>query len=60
MNNRGQIVVEYVLLLVLAVALATLLAKQLVSRDVDNGGILTVKWHKIMVAIGADIPDSNQ
>lgn len=52
--------VEYVLLLVLAVALATLLTKQLVSRDVDNGGILTVKWHKIMVAIGADIPDSNQ
>lgn len=52
--------VEYVLLLVLAVALASLLTKNLVSRDKDNGGVLAVKWFYIQKAIGADLPDSNQ
>jgi len=55
-NQRGQIVVEYVLLLVLAVGLAILLTKQLVSRDPDNGGILTVKWDAILKVIGNDKP----
>ncbi|MFS4460774.1 hypothetical protein [Bdellovibrio sp. HCB2-146] len=57
MNQRGQIVVEYVLLLVIAVGLAALLVSQLVNRDPDNPGVLVSKWHKILMVIGDDVPD---
>ncbi|UYL07530.1 hypothetical protein B9G69_010785 [Bdellovibrio sp. SKB1291214] len=60
MNKRGQIVVEYVLLLVIATGVAALLVSQLVSRNSDNPGVLTSKWHSILVTIGADVPDSNK
>jgi len=53
-------VVEYVLLLVLAVGLAALLVSQLVSRNADNPGVLTSKWHEIMTTIGEDLPDSHK
>lgn len=60
MNKRGQIVVEYVLLLVIATGVAALLVSQLVSRNPDDKGALTAKWEAILYAIGADIPDSNK
>lgn len=49
--------VEYVLLLVLAVGLASLLVSRLVSRNADNPGILVAKWHKILEVVGDDLPD---
>lgn len=60
MNSRGQIVVEYVLLLVIAVGIAAFLTKSLVSRDLDNGGVLTMKWHAIINTIGSDLPDKHK
>lgn len=60
MNNRGQIVVEYVLLLVIAVGLAALLTRQLVSRSTDDAGIITAKWNAILTAIGNDLPDQRK
>lgn len=57
MNNRGQIVVEYVLLLVIAVSLSALLVKQLASRSSDNPGILVSKWQSILDTIAKDVPD---
>ncbi|MBO9667559.1 MAG: hypothetical protein J7501_12190 [Bdellovibrio sp.] len=59
-NNRGQIVVEYVLLLVVAVGLAALLVSQLVSRNADDPGVLTLKWHELLKTVGDDLPDSNK
>lgn len=56
-NKRGQVVVEYVLLLVIAVAMAALITKELVSRDEDNPGILVQKWDAILKTIGEDLPD---
>jgi hypothetical protein len=58
MNQKGQIVVEYVLLLVIAVGLAALLINQLVDRDPDAPGVLVAKWHSILQAVGSDIPDN--
>lgn len=55
--QNGQIVFEYVLLLVISVAAATLLTKLLVSRNADNGGVITNAWAKNIDAIGADIID---
>ncbi len=56
-KNRGQIVVEYLLLLVVGVALATLLIKQLASRDPENPGMIVQKWNSILQTIGDDIID---
>jgi len=56
-NSYGQVVVEYVLLLVIAVAVATLITRELVKRDADNPGILVKKWDDILKAVGDDLPD---
>lgn len=56
-NRRGQVVVEYVLLLVIAVGVAALITKELVKRDPDNPGILVQKWDEIIKEIGKDLPD---
>jgi len=56
-NRRGQIVVEYVLLLVIGVALAFLITTQMVSRSESSPGFLVRKWVSIITAIGADSAD---
>ncbi|MGZ3747308.1 MAG: hypothetical protein ACXWRE_08065 [Pseudobdellovibrionaceae bacterium] len=56
-KNRGQVVVEYVLLLVIVVAVAALLTKELVQRDPENPGILVEKWNAILKTIGEDLPE---
>lgn len=60
MNRKGQIVVEYVLLMVVAVGLSALLVSQLISRNTDEPGILVAKWHAIMKVIGDDVPDKRK
>lgn len=55
-NNKGQIVLEYVLLVVIAVTISAMLIKQLVSRG-DQKGVLILKLCEIHRLIGSDIPD---
>lgn len=55
-KQDGQVVVEYVLLLVVAVALATIVVTQVVQRDPDSPGFLIKKWGDIQKAIGDDDP----
>lgn len=57
MNRRGQIVVEYVLLLTFAVTLGALIMSELASRNTDSPGIIVAKWHQILNVIGSDVPD---
>ena len=56
-NQRGQIVVEYILLLVIMVGVATLLTKKLINRSPDNPGVITGTWARMNSAIGNDIID---
>ena len=56
-GERGQIVVEYILLLVIGVAVATLITSTMVSRDPSNPGFLIAKWLAIIKTIGADTSD---
>lgn len=58
-NQSGQILVEYILLLLIAVSSAMILTKGLVGRRSDDGsgGILITSWHKIITTIGNDLPD---
>ncbi len=58
-NNSGQILVEYILLLLIAVSSAMILTTALVGRrsNVDDSGIIIKSWHNIIKAIGNDLPD---
>ncbi len=56
-SQSGQIVVEYVLLLSIAVTLAMIMISGLVKRgdDTDNSGALIQKWRNIQEAIAKDV-----
>jgi hypothetical protein len=56
-GERGQIVVEYVLLLVVGVAIAVLITSMMVSRSADSPGFLIKKWGDIVKLIGSDTAD---
>ena len=56
-GSRGQIVVEYILLLVIGVGLAALITAKMVSRNTDNPGFLVKKWFSIIKTIGEDTAD---
>ena len=56
-REAGQIVVEYVLLLVVAITAATLIVKAMISSDANNPGFVLSTWSKVIQAIGADHPD---
>jgi uncharacterized protein (UPF0333 family) len=60
MNQKGQVVVEYVLLLIIAVSIAYLLVSQLASRNPDDSGILVTKWHRVLEVIGNDSSDKKK
>lgn len=57
-KQSGQIVVEYVLLVIISVSLAALVTSMVVSRDPENPGFLIGKWIEILQAIGQDLPST--
>ena len=56
-SNRGQIVVEYVLLMILGISIALLIITLSVSRNPDNPGFIIQKWYEIINFIGNDTAD---
>lgn len=56
-NKRAQVLVEYLLLMVIAVSLATLLTKTLINRKSGSEGIIITAWDKILQNVGKDLPD---
>lgn len=57
-SQAGQIVVEYVLLLSIAVTIGVVIISQLVKRDADepgNSGALIQKWRQIQEGIAKDV-----
>jgi uncharacterized protein (UPF0333 family) len=56
-SQRGQVVVEYVLLLVASVTLALAITKLMVGRDPGNPGFVISAWNAIVEEIGADKAD---
>ena len=56
-RQRGQIVVEYVLLLVVGVSMAILITRAMVWRSEESPGFLIAKWRQILELVGADFAD---
>ena len=56
-KDSGQIVLEYILLLVAGVGMAALVTSTMISRNEQNPGFLIVKWMKIIQEIGKDQTD---
>lgn len=61
-SQRGQVIVEYLLIMVLMVAIAATLTKRLVGRgdSDDQKGVIVKSWSRIIKAIGNDLPDCNK
>ena len=55
-QNDGQILLEYVLLIIIAVTMATFLTSRLVGRG-DEPGIVIQKWSQLVQMVGQDIGD---
>jgi len=56
-NQKGQVLVEYMLLLLISVSLATLLVTKLISRKEGSSGIIINSWNKMLKTLGNDLPD---
>lgn len=56
-NRRAQVVIEYVLILFISVACATILTKALISRNPNDPGKMISAWNRILQVIGNDLPD---
>ena len=56
-HDSGQIIIEYVLLLVVAITIAALVTKAMISSDQGNPGFVLTTWSKVIQAIGADAAD---
>ncbi len=52
--QSGQIVVEYVLLLIIGVTIAFFISTTMVSRSESSPGFLIQKWSALISIIGAD------
>ena len=56
-NSRsrwGQAVIEYVLLLLIVVTLATVITNMMVSRNSESPGFLIKFWRSVIEVIGSD------
>ena len=56
-SQSGQAVIEYVLILVVGVAMAALITRALVSRNAENPGIITGQWYRMNQVVAEDLPD---
>ena len=56
-NQNGQVVVEYVLLLIVAVSLALIMTRLMVRRDPGDPGFVIRAWQQILTEIAQDQPE---
>ena len=59
-NNRGQVLVEYLLLMVIAIGCVTIMTKALISRSDDSPGMIIKAWDGILKTISNDLPDCSK
>jgi uncharacterized protein (UPF0333 family) len=57
MKERGQVAVEYILLVAVAVVVALIITTAMVSREEGNEGFLIQAWRVMLDTLGADKAD---
>lgn len=57
-SQSGQILVEYVLILVILVAISTTIVSRMIGRDPESPGFVIASWNAIANVIAQDNPDS--
>lgn len=58
LGSRGQIAIEYVLILFVCVVMAVLVSKELVGRDPQDPGHIVKAWVNILQTVGRDLADA--
>lgn len=56
-SDSGQIVIEYVLLLVIAVSIAALITRTMIAQRPGESGFVITFWQEIINQIGSDKSD---
>lgn len=56
-NNKGQLIIEYVLLLAIAAVVSGIIVSRLASRNPDEPGAIITGWSKVIQSIGSDPVD---
>ena len=56
-RQRGQVIIEYILLLIVAMGLATIIMKSIVKRDPNEAGFLMERWQAMIDQIAKDDPN---
>lgn len=56
-KQQGQVILEYILLMLITLTLATFLMKSLVSRSTDETGVLMKKWQSLIEQVASDDPN---
>lgn len=55
-NQRGQLLVEYVLILIILILVASTIVGQLVGKS-ESPGMVISAWVNVQKVIGDDLPD---
>jgi hypothetical protein len=56
-RQAGQVVIEYILLMVVMAGIGAFLVRNFASRDIDEPGLLVAKWNQILQFIAQDNPE---
>lgn len=58
-KQSGQVIIEYVLILVVLVTIGTFIVSRMIGRDPQEPGFVIANWNAIAQVIASDNPDSN-
>jgi len=56
-QNRGQLIVEYILLIVIVTVAAAMISKMMVGRGDGSQGVIIIKWTQLLNMVGEDQGD---
>ena len=56
-EESGQVVIEYILLLVIAVSVSAIISTSVVGRNQDSPGFLTKAWSGLIQFVATDQTD---
>lgn len=54
-HDSGQVIVEYILLMIVVVGIAAVILRGVVHRDKNEPGFLIKAWNELVQTIGEDM-----